>query len=77
MADLAYREVYAMDRLQARRRLVSTFQETGSIRGTARAWGPSPQVVRKWTRRFEAGGEAALQDRSRCPHHSPRRTPPG
>ena len=36
MADLAYREVYAMDRVEARKRLVQTYRETGSISQTAR-----------------------------------------
>jgi hypothetical protein len=40
VADLAYREVYAMTRTKARPRLVTTYQETGSIRFVARcaAW---------------------------------------
>jgi transposase InsO family protein len=29
----------------------------------------------KWLRRYFAGGVAALSDQSRCPNHSPRRTP--
>jgi hypothetical protein len=33
---LAYREVYAMNRIGARLRLVTTYQETGSLRETAR-----------------------------------------
>jgi transposase len=52
MADLAYREVYAMNPVEARHHLVRTYQETGSIRETARRWHTSRQVVRKWVRRF-------------------------
>ena len=53
MADLAYREVYAMDRVEARKHLGQTYRETGSISKTARLWHTSRQVVRKWVRRAE------------------------
>ena len=76
MADMAYRGVYAMNKLGARQLLIQTWQDTGSIRGTARLWHTSPQVVRKWVRRFLSEGEEGLRGRSRRPHHSPRRTPP-
>jgi len=75
MADLAYREVYTMNWIEARLRLVTTYQETGSIRETARRWHTSRQVVRKWLRRYEARGLSGLEDRSRRPHNSPRQTP--
>ena len=75
MPDLAYGEVYAMNAKGARRHLLKTYQETGSIRETARRWRTSRQVVRKWLRRFQAEGEGGLEDRSRRPHHSPRQTP--
>lgn len=74
MADLAYREVYAMNRVEARHYLVQTYQETGSISATARLWHTSRQVVRKWLRRFQEEQEAGLHDRSRRPAHSPRQT---
>ncbi len=74
MAELAYREVYAMNRVEARKQLVRTYEETGSIKATAEAWHTSRQVVRKWVRRSRQEGEAGLADRSRRPHHSPRRT---
>ena len=76
MAELAYRQVYIMNSVEARKQLVTTYQETRSIRKTARQWHTSRQVVRKWVRRFEAEGEEGLRDRSRRPHHSPRQTPP-
>ncbi|MGC8836922.1 MAG: helix-turn-helix domain-containing protein, partial [Anaerolineae bacterium] len=75
MADLAYREVYAMDRVEARKRLVQTYRETGSISQTARLWHTSRQVVRKWVRRAEREGEEALQDRPRRPTHPYHQTP--
>jgi transposase len=74
MAELAYWEVYTMNRFEARKRLVQTYQETGSIRKTAHIWHTSRQVVRKWVRRFAQEGEAGLHDRSRRPHHCPHQT---
>jgi transposase len=76
MAELAYREVYAMNAVEARKRLVHSYQELGSIRATAQLWHTSRQVVRKWVARYQAEGEAGLEDRSRRPHTSPRQTPP-
>lgn len=75
MADLAYGEVYAMTRIEARFHLVTTYQETASISETARRWHTSRQVVRKWVRRFQSEGLSGLHDRSRRPLHSPRQTP--
>lgn len=37
----------------------------------------SRRTVYKWLARFQAGGWAALVDRSSRPHHSPRALPPG
>jgi len=76
MANLAYGEVYAMNPVRARKRLVQTYQETGSIRKTADLWGTSRRIVRKWVRRAEEEGEEGLRDRSRRPHLSPRQTDP-
>ncbi len=73
MAELAYRQVYTMNSIEARKLLIATYQEAKSIRKTARIWKTSRQVVRKWVRRFEEEGEEGLKDRSRRPHHSPAR----
>jgi transposase-like protein len=62
MADLAYREVYAMTRDQARLRMVMTYAETRSVSETARRWGTSRQVVRRWLTRFQAEGLSGLSD---------------
>lgn len=72
MADLAYREVYLMTAQHARKKLVTTYRETGSIRATAQKWHTTRHTVRKWVRRFEAEGEAGLVDGSHRPHHFPR-----
>ena len=72
MADLAYREVYRMTTPEARKKMIETYHETGSIRATALKWRTTRHTVRKWVRRYEAEGDPGLQDRSRRPHHSPR-----
>lgn len=45
------------------------------IKPTARVFGTSPPVVRKWLARFKEQGYEGLIDLSRRPHHSPRATP--
>ena len=74
MPDLAYGEVYAMNKVEARLRLVQTYEETRSISKTARIWHTSRQVVRKWVRRYQAEGESGLRDRSRRPRRMPMKT---
>ena len=44
------------------------------LKPTARLFGTSPPVVRKWLTRFKELGYAGLSDLSRKPHHSPRAT---
>jgi transposase len=75
VAELAYREVYAMNRVEARRCLIETYQRTENYSETARRWNTSRHVVRRWVRRYQKLGDAGLEDRSRRPHHSPRQTP--
>ncbi len=41
----------------------------------ARAAGVTRRTAYKWLKRFEVGGDTALQDRSSRPHRIPRRTP--
>ena len=62
--------------VEARRKLIKTYEVTGSIRKTAALWGTSRLVVRKWVRRYQKEGPSGLQDRSRRPRASPRKTPP-
>jgi transposase len=64
-----------MNKVEARKELIKTYQETGSISATARLWNTSRQVVRKWVRRYQAQKEEGLRDKSRRPLHSPRQTP--
>lgn len=44
------------------------------IKAAARAFNTTPNVVRKWIKRFNNDGYAGLADRSRKPHISPRET---
>lgn len=46
------------------------------IKPTARLYNTSPNVIRKWVRRFIEESYAGLEDRSRKPNNSPRTTPP-
>lgn len=73
--ELCYQEVYHMNPIEARKRMVDTYLQTGSIRRTAALWHTSRQVVRKWVRRYQQQGEEGLVDLSRRPHISPRQTP--
>lgn len=45
------------------------------IKPTARAFKTSPPVVRFWKDRFQREGYSGLDDKSRKPRHSPRKTP--
>jgi transposase-like protein len=58
MADLAYRGIHSTTRNQARLRLVIIFAETCGVSETARRWGTSRQLFRKWLTRFQAEGLA-------------------
>jgi len=74
VADLAYGEVYTMNKIEARKRLIQTCEQTRSIQAAARIWKTFPQVVRRWVRRCQKEGEEGLKDRSRRPHPSPHPT---
>ena len=72
----AYQLTHQEGKVKLRLKIVRTFQECGSLRETARRLSISHNTVRKWVRRYRKQGKAGLVDRSRRPHHSPRRTPP-
>jgi transposase len=73
--EVLYQEIWKMKAVEARKRLIETFEETKSIRRTAKLWGTSRLVVRKWVRRYQQSGEKGLEDVSRRPRRSLRRTP--
>jgi len=63
-------------RLQAWRfRMLQHAAGTGNVSRTCRHFGISRKTFYKWKGRFDADGQAALGDRSRAPHCSPRATP--
>ena len=72
--DISYREIYAMNKEEARRQLVNSYLTIGNISRVAFLWHTSPNVVRKWVRRFEEEGNEGLRDRSKRPHFSPNKT---
>ena len=59
--EIFYQEMSKIDKIEARKRVIETYLETGSIRKTARLWGTSRGVVRKWVRRYESRGEEGLK----------------
>lgn len=60
-------------RFDLRLRLVRWAQREG-IREAARAFGCSRNTVRKWLRRYQAGGAGALVEESRAPKRIPHKT---
>ncbi len=58
-----------------RRLIVQRVREEGwPVAHAAKAMGVSRQCAHRWLARFDAEGEAGLQDRSSRPHRSPNRT---
>jgi transposase InsO family protein len=50
-------------------------KEGSNVRELSRRYKIQPRIGYKWIERFQAEGEAGLEDRSRRPVHSPDRTP--
>ncbi len=46
--EIFYKKMWEIDREKARQMLIETYLNTGSIKETARLWGTSRNVVRKW-----------------------------
>lgn len=65
---------HSKDKKHWRYQMVQKALEIG-IKPTAREFRTSPSVVRKWRDRFQTKGYQGLDDLSRKPHHSPRKTP--
>ena len=51
-------------------------QPTANMRALCRHFGISSATAYKWLDRFQQAGVTGLVDRSRRPHHSPRKTAP-
>jgi transposase InsO family protein len=64
-----------MDAMSIRKEFVTLALQAGSnIRGLCRQYGISSRTAYKWIARYQAEGEAGLEERSRRPKHSPRKT---
>jgi transposase len=76
MCPLSYYEIMreSKDKRQIRWRLVQAVEKFG-IKAAARMFSVSRNTARKWYRRYQEGGYAALEDISRKPDRSPRATP--
>jgi len=73
MIQLTYRELYRMNPLEARKILLSTFEQTGgNFLLTAKELGCSRNTVKKFVHRDRQG--LPLEDLSRRPKRSPRQT---
>jgi transposase InsO family protein len=59
---------------QRREFVTFALSQYSHIRALCRLYGISPKTGYKWISRYLEAGESALGDRSRRPHHSPKRT---
>ena len=71
----SYRELYQYNPVFARKKVIEVYRITRKQSLTASIVKTNRCVVREILRRYERGGEQGLQNRSRRPQHSPRRTP--
>ncbi len=62
------------DKKQQRYQMILYAKEHG-VKPTARLYATEPKTVRKWLKRFKAGGYQALADMSRRPRKCPNATP--
>jgi transposase len=74
--ELTYQEVYPMNPVQARKRIIHIYQQTQNYCETARRCHTSPQLVRKWVQRYQQYGEQGLHDLPKTPKRQPRKTDP-
>jgi len=65
-----------MNPIQARKRIVHIYQQTQNYCETARRCHTSPQLVRKWVKRYQQYGEQGLHDLPKTPKRQPRKTDP-
>ncbi|GIV15908.1 MAG: hypothetical protein KatS3mg022_1343 [Armatimonadota bacterium] len=61
--ELSYNQVYHMNPIEARKQIVHTYLQTGSISHTAKVWNTSQQVVHKWVQHYQPQGEAGMHNR--------------
>lgn len=66
-----------MDAMSLRSEFIDLARQEGSnIRALCRLYQISPRTAYKWLKRYVQGGEGGLENRSRRPQHSPRKTEP-
>ncbi len=58
--DISYKEVYTMNKEEARRLIIDTYSTIGNLSHTARLWHTSRHVVRKWVRRHQEEGNPKI-----------------
>ena len=75
VASISYVELRNLNPAAARQKLLEAYQMLQSIRAVAGAFKTTRNVVRKALRRFDALGPSGLDDHSRRPLNSPRKTP--
>lgn len=69
-----YRELYHIDPVFARKKLLESYRRTKSMQKTAAEFKTSKSVVSRAYSRYLKQGEKGLQDRSRRPRSSPKKT---
>jgi transposase InsO family protein len=73
MASSIGRGKEAERNVRRRRNWIIAYRELGDAGAVCRRFGISRPTLRKWLRRYEAGGEAGLTEQSRQPRSSPAR----
>ena len=82
IAAITHKEVFMAHRnarltVHGRRLIVQRVREEGwPVAHVAKAMGISRQCAHRWLARWDAEGDAGLEDRSSRPHISPNQTPP-
>ncbi len=72
--EISYNELYKINKIEARRKLINIYLETKSIRRTAKILDTSRFIVRKFIKRYNKDGDEGLEDKSRKPKVSPKQT---
>src|SRR4051812_20531086 len=71
MSSSKERKEAAERAIRQRRKWIAAYYEIGDAGAVCCRFGISRPTLRKWLRRFDAGGEAGLKEQSRRPHSSP------
>jgi transposase-like protein len=74
--ELTPKEAHRMNPIEARKRIIQIYQHTQNYCETARRCKTSPQLVRKWVKRYQQYGEHGLHDLPKTSKRQPRKTDP-